>query len=226
MNIRDVKLGTRFELYVNGIEENQMNTIYISQLEEVIDSNHIIISAPIHEGFVIFVSIGSNIEVVFFDGKGLYTFKGIVRDRGRKGNILVLTVEIVSEITKIQRREFFRFEWVANVKFRVVKDKHGSYQKGETQFINALTRDISGGGIGIITNVKQSMGDIVELELELEEGQTISALGQIVRSVIYDNDLTKYDVGIMFYDINPKDRERIIKFIFSKQIKQIQKGMV
>lgn len=225
MDIKDIKLGTKFELTVIDSYNNHSDKIYISQLEEILDSNTIIISTPIHEGNIVPISVDSHIRIVFFHTKGLFTFNGIVRSRGRRDNILILKVEAETKLKKIQRRNFFRFEWLMNVKFRVIEDENKRYAEGETPYIDTYIRDISGGGVALITTEKQNIGTIIEIQLNLD-GDIMTVIGEVVRAEIYENDKNKYEIGIKFIDITQRDRDRIVKFIFHKQIKLMQKGMV
>lgn len=228
MKVKDIQLGTKLDIVVCDCTGKEIEPHYVSQLEEIVDSRTIIIAAPIFEGEIISIKLGSTLSIVFYDENGIYSFKGKVERHGQKGNIFVLKVTVLSELKKTQRREYFRFSWVMPVKYRVVKSVKSSQTEEsiEQPFIEALTRDISGGGIGISTNVQHQVNDVVEIELELEGGKNIKALGKVMRSKVFDKEIPRYDTGIIFENIYSRDRDEIIKFIFEKQIKLKQKGMV
>ncbi|MBZ4645881.1 MAG: hypothetical protein PWR27_28 [Petroclostridium sp.] len=225
MDVKDIKLGTKLELVVYDYNGMEIKPTYVSQLEEVLDSGDIVIAAPIHEGKIIYLSVGSKIKINFFDSKRLFSFMGEVTARAKRENIVMLKIAVRSKLTRIQRREYFRFEWALPVKLRVLGPAGAENKITANPFVDALTKDISGGGLGLLTNEHYQINDIVELELDLE-GKKICTYGKVVRSVIYEHDNKKYDTGIIFKEIKMRDRDAIIKFIFDKQIKLMQKGML
>ncbi|MDK2798562.1 MAG: hypothetical protein PWP27_114 [Clostridiales bacterium] len=225
MNIKDIKLGNKFELIVYNTSGEETKPSYVSQLEEVIDSKTILISAPIFEREIIPIPIATKIKIIFLHDKGLFSFKGLVKGREKRDNLILLRVTVISDFIKIQRREYFRLNWIMPVKIKKVQASVSSNESQKEDFYEVITKDISGGGVGLISNHFFSVNDIVELHLDLEN-KKICTRGKIVRSAVYDQDSSKYDIGIVYKGINMKDRDAIIKFIFDKQIKMIQKGLV
>lgn len=83
------------------------------------------------------------------------------------------------------------------------------------------TKDISGGGICLLIERKESVdiGDTLQLEFNLPSGETIHSKGRAVwldKFAIGDiNNNMHYEVGIEFLDISDKDREAIKRYVFS-----------
>ncbi|NLY42480.1 MAG: hypothetical protein GX066_00570 [Clostridiaceae bacterium] len=228
MNIRDVSIGTKLELTLYDIRGKEKETTYVSQLEEILNSEQILIAAPIYQGRFIYVPRGSRLKVVFPHEVGLFSFYGEIDGYRKKGNVIVYKLRITTEITKIQRREYYRFNCVVPVKIRVVSsadDNDDNNREDSRSFVNELARDISGGGIGFFSNRVYNMDEVLELEVDIE-GNIIKTLGKVVRCRLLNDEKNLYDVGIVYKDINERDRDVIIKFIFDKQVKLIQKGML
>lgn len=226
MDIKEVAIGTKLELTVYDYFGKVREPVFISQLEEKLEDGSIVIAVPIHEGNLVPIAIKSEMEVFLNHSKGLFVFRGVVLGRGMRQNVHVMRVEIVSDFVKIQRREYFRFTWLMPVTFRILESETDAEKGEQSPLIRAVARDISGGGVGLITNTRQNLNDIVEVELPLESDKKLVLKAKVIRSIILDADKTKYDTGIEFIDIRPREREVIIRFIFDKQSKLIQKGMV
>jgi len=78
----------------------------------------------------------------------------------------------LSEIRKIQRRDFFRFDCSIPISYRVVeKDRINILQR---RFIKSYTRDISGGGVCIRLKERIETGELLECELFLNDFNKVS----------------------------------------------------
>ncbi len=226
MKLKDITVGTKIEVIAHNRSGEEVKPSFISQVEEIGDHNTILISAPIYEGRIIPFHTDTVLKIVFCHQNGFYSFKGKVEGRGRKKNVIVLQIQIVSEFNKIQRREYFRFNCILPIKYRVVDEEDMMDDENNTTFHEGLTRDISGGGLGIITKNRQQLDDIIEFQLDLKDDSNITGYGKVVRSRLSERDITRFDTGILFSDISKIDREKIIQFIFKQQIKLKQKGML
>ena len=88
-----------------------------------------------------------------------------------------------------------------------------------------MTNDLSGGGIKITFNRGLKEGTRVELSFELERGEVINALGEIVRTEKVGEGNDRYWLAIKFTDILESDRNKIVKFVFKKQVELRKKGI-
>ncbi len=225
MKLTDIAVGTKLEIIAYNRSGKEVKPSFISQVEEIGD-NTMLIAAPIYEGRIIPFHTDTVLKIVFCDLKGFFSFRGKVEGRGRKKNVIILQIQVVSEFNKIQRREYFRFDCVLPIRYRVVDEEEMMEEENNTPFHEGLTRDISGGGLGIITKDRQLINEIVEFQLELKNDSSISGYGKVVRSRLSERDITRFDTGILFTGISKINREKIIQFIFKQQIKLKQKGML
>lgn len=116
MTPKEIKVGTRLEFeMLNKNGEKQGNT-FISQLLEHQSDGSMIIYAPISEARVVYVPTGITVRLTFVHYlHGLLGFKALVRAKEYKGNIAILIIEPDETIEKIQRREHYRLDVVADV---------------------------------------------------------------------------------------------------------------
>ncbi len=115
----------------------------------------------------------------------------------------------------IERRKYFRLKINVNLKWKK-KDE----SKTESEEVNqGLTKDISGGGICLMTYKKLASGEKLDLEIALPTGRVIRSLGMVVWvSEIESPEASgqkRHDAGIEFLDISATDREEIKNFVFN-----------
>lgn len=88
---------------------------------------------------------------------------------------------------------------------------------GDKSVINALTKDISPGGIRIMTNVLLPVGTLLKLEIVLSQRRRrLHATGAVrwARSV-YEEEL--YEMGIEFDHITPEDKMLLLEHTYRKK---------
>lgn len=228
MKANELNPGTKLEIevldYTMGATET--NKYYVSEFEWAEGENVICVAAPIHEGRYLTVPSGTSMNVYINCKSEFYKVKAILIDRLVKEGLPIYRLNIESEIEKIQRRQFFRFDCVLDIKCREVEMINNTAVP-KSKFSNGLTRDISGGGtcLALVEGIEQ--GKFIECELQLTENKSIKFYGTIVRSFKTDSDSkNKYEAGVEFYNIDNRSRETIISFIFEEQRKLRKKGLI
>lgn len=226
MDINGIELGSKMELELYNINGEIIKPLLISQLEFADDETTAYLAAPIHEGVIYPVHIGTLMNVYTSLRADLYKFKARVTKRGIKDNIPFLKIEILSEFEKIQRREFFRFEHSVPIKYRVVDSLKREYGD-DTPYKNTITRDLSGGGVCILLEERVDRDEYVECEIPIEKGRSIKFTALVVRLTKRKPDEKYiYEIGTIFKKIDFRDREALISFIFQEQRKLIKKGLI
>lgn len=191
-----------------------------SDIVKVLNDSIISISTPIYKGTIYPISVGSNVTIVFNkDSKGKFYFIGEIIDRKKKGNLTVLFVKKYSDIRHFQRRDFYRLSILLNINLEIIEN-------GVTvKTVPAISKDISGGGLRIITKEKIQKHTAVKCIIYIDD-EAIEALGKIVRCDPMPDSILKYDVGVSFTAIDEKNRSKIISFVFDSQRKIIKKGLI
>ncbi|MDI9499722.1 MAG: PilZ domain-containing protein [Acetivibrionales bacterium] len=229
MELADIGTGTRLELEPEGYTDSDTRPVYVSSFEWVESDGTAAITAPIFEGRIMPLEKGSVYNVYFLKRQGkllsLYSFRAAIRERLVIDNLHLLLIEQLDSIEKIQRRSFFRLDCYLDVKYRVLrslKDRNNS----EIPFRKTITSDMSGGGIRILLDERLEPGTYVECELFGENNQKIRFFGKIVRfERTGDAGRYRYATGVAYVDIDEKEREAVIKYIFREQRKLLRKGV-
>ncbi|WP_432400529.1 flagellar brake protein [Wukongibacter sp. M2B1] len=212
-----LKLGENIEIEIdNGESFLKMKSTIIS----VINDNRISIAMPIYKGKIYPIATEEKIDIVFNKmNKGKFYFTGEVVSRMEKDNIKILLVKKISDIKHFQRRDFFRLNIVLNMDLEVIEN--GSPIKT----ISAISKDISGGGIRVITKEKLSKHTVVKCIIKLDN-DVVEPFGKVIRCAPQADSIIKYDVGICFTTIDESIRSKIISFIFKNQRKLRKKGLI
>lgn len=223
MKVTELKTGTKLELEVFDFNNEKINPNFSSQFEVALDEKTAIVAAPIYEGNIYPMRIGWHMNVYFRIKNVLCTFKAVVLKRETIDNIAYLRIGLTSEIEEIQRRNYFRFECSVPVKYRVLESENipdeESDEEKEKQMKPAITADLSGGGVCIRLNEKIEVNKEIEGELDFGEGnRKINFTAKVVRCTKLTGNLKyEYEIGTLFKQLENRDREYIIRFIFKEQ---------
>lgn len=226
MNFSNIKAGVKLELEIYNNLDERIDNIFISQFEWAVNDDVAYIAAPIVEGNIYPVRLGSIMNGFYINKDDLYKFKAVVLDRTVRDNLAYLKIELKSDIEKLQRRQFFRFDYSVPIKFRVVSSMNPEVNE-KTPFIKSITRDLSGGGLCILLEEKININEQLECELPVNNDRVVRFFGKVTRSSKRDpEEKYKFEIVVSFRKIEYKDREAVIGFIFEEQRKLRKKGLI
>jgi c-di-GMP-binding flagellar brake protein YcgR len=214
---RELPIGTKIEMTVIDPLKGNIDIGFISQIEDFAEENVLKISAPIFRTEIYPISTNSKIEAfLFYKSSIVYKIVGYVINRTVVDNIALLELKVTEDITRIQRREFFRFE--CNVPIAIFLDEQANIMQGRTL-------DISGGGLSCITSKGMQIDSNINGRIYLDDN-ALEFSGKVIRSnenII--NDSINYISSINFSNLSGKDREKIIAFIFNNQRTLLKRGL-
>jgi c-di-GMP-binding flagellar brake protein YcgR len=119
------------------------------------------------------------------------------------------------DIVKIQMRSFVRLNVHLGIKVEL----------GDRMSVNALTKDISGGGIQFLLPKPLSIGEDTKITLPLSEKTMVEAKGEVVRIIPPPLESGHYGIGVKFTAIDERARDGIIKYIFRQQVQRRMQGL-
>jgi len=210
---------------------NALETLFVNQYVEIEDQKGHMLLGQIEKIDQVSMRVGSIISkqrvpisdlvsqevfVFFRDLKGnRFQFKARVIAQSEKSlPILELALPSPNEVLLVQRREYFRVQ--TKVKFEIE-------MPGQGERIELETHDISGGGLAFLCEKppfeeKQS-GLKGKLCISIKNEMTIIPFSARVVYVRQHNDKL-FRVALKFTDIRESERNKVIKFCMSEQIKQ------
>ncbi len=203
------------------LKENKKK-YYSSQILDIIDKNTFIISGPMYQKSLIFLHLKENIDIIYIKkGRGRYKFSAKVQERKMK-NIYNIEIVKVGDIGKVQQREYYRFNIGISVE-KIYKTKIGHEEKNIKE--NCTTKNISGNGMKLMCNFKHNIGDKIICNFHIMD-VFLSIKSKVIRIAKIDAFDFKYAIGVKFLDIEDKERDIIVKYIFKQERILRRKGMI
>jgi len=133
-----------------------------------------------------------------------------------------IEIKLGSESDKTERREFLRCECSLPIRFALVDDITANAPEAQDQRPKPLNegtvKDIGGGGLRFITNVEVENGDNIKFLLLLD-GEYLIIVGKILHKYKVSMSLAKFQYRVVFLDILPMDREKIVRFVSNEHQK-------
>jgi c-di-GMP-binding flagellar brake protein YcgR len=221
MNFRHIGIGTKIELELFDRNGDVVKPILVSQYETFDEKANLIeIHVPFLEGKIYSIHPGTLMNIIFSKDNDTYMFKAQAVSREMQGPIAIQIVRPVSAIERIERRSFFRMDCRLNINYRIIKVPKDD---DADNFTEAVTRDISGGGVCIIADSMIDKGTMIEGYIQLK--RDIRFIGTVVRTVkVREEGRFVYDIGVEFKEIENWDREHIISYVFETQRERLKRG--
>lgn len=188
--------------------------VYDSRIEDI-KNDEIRITTPTLKGVPFPVYQNIEVEVSFINEKGRFSFKTKVLGR-IVDKIPLIQIQKPDFIFRKELRKYFRVGARLKIKFRNInyKLKNGQPDIERTEQ-SAIIKDISGGGFRFVTDATITEGQAMEV-FEIEGIEIKNDV--ICRVVSIYNNADKTDAGAEYISIKELDRDKIIKYVFQRQI--------
>lgn len=206
--------------------------VYKSMIQEIHENGDIDISMPMEEGKYVLLHLGIRFEFVFYAQSNLYRAVGQVKERFKTNNIYMLKIELKTQLSKFQRREYYRFPCVMDMKYyHLAKDYSGiddteqilemiQDEAPELPEKVATILDISGGGARFVSEEKFESNQFVLMELQLVSesmNKEYCIKGRVVSWKKLEAAEPRYETRIEFVMKDNRVREDIIRYIFEEE---------
>jgi c-di-GMP-binding flagellar brake protein YcgR len=242
-----LKVGDRIELksiYQVRVTDTDAKT-YQSQVLDIIDDYRMNIAVPIESGHLVPLEVGSRYELSFLTNNGLYMCKCEIKNRLKQNNVFYLVLDIISELKRDQRRQYFRLEKIIPLKYRVISelemrlryfmekkaykdDREKRLVTEKLEQLEGMMQDgtivnVSGGGIKFSSMIRHENGTVILVRFYLEQELFIEAEAKIIGVNEVVNQRGKMEYRCEFRKIKKEVRENIVRYIFSEERRQRQK---
>lgn len=237
-NIVDIGAKTDIRVVSQVERSAQMGEeihIYKSQVYEVLDNGEIELLMPSEGGRLILLPLGIRYEFVFYTKNGLYKANGQIKERYKADNRYMLRIELNTQLSKFQRRQFYRLECVIDMTYFNITKEQADFPTVEavieslrdSEFFSkqkkACIVDISGGGVRFISGEKNPSDSYMLMIMMLNNGIAekqylitghIISCERVEHSDVRD---IKYENRVEFLLKDRRMQEDIIKFIFAEE---------
>ena len=233
-----ISIGDKIELQAVSHEFDEKPgapvKVYHSEVNEIQSEDTIEIKMPMEKTKLILLPIDSEYDMVFYGSSGLFQCLGRIIDRYKSNNTYLLLVEMTSNLRKYQRREFYRLRCALEMHARALREDE--IQTVESRMPYSLANDlplkesvivdISGGGLRFVSTHAFKQGSLLYCCYHLMNGgehKKYEVISKVISCIELDNRPGTYEHRVQYYDIDPVEREEIIKYIFEEERKSRQK---
>ena len=207
---------------------------YKSSVYDILDDGRLEFLMPMEHQKLILLPVDGEYDVCFFSNGGMYRANVRIADRQKVNNTYIVVAEMLTNLHKLQRREYYRFNCIIDMNVRVLTDQEvDSLAKGlilpvsEKMMMRGVIVDISGGGLRFVSREFHQQGSIIMMKFLLPI-QEVEKPFLVAAKVIYSGPIekreTEYENRVKFEFISSATREEIIKYIFNAERKNRKNG--
>lgn len=207
---------------------------YRTSVYDILDDGRLELVMPMEKTKLVLLPVDGEYDVCFFSHGGMYRADVRIVDRQKINGTYILVVEMISNLHKFQRREYYRFNCVIDMTAReMTRQELDAFAKGytylipETDMVRGVIVDISGGGTRFVSRQKFNEDSIIMMCFELPiMGRERSFLlaAKVIYSGEIENRKNEYENRVKFEFIDTTTREEIIKYIFDEERKNRKNG--
>jgi c-di-GMP-binding flagellar brake protein YcgR len=180
----------------------QIYTTYITE----IGRETLTIAVPISRGRFVFFPMGQRLKIWLPGSFALYTFTSMVVGKIRYPS-LQLVIKYPTEVIRCQRRRYVRLEILIPATVEL-PGSPGDCPRG-------YVVDLSAGGAKLVMNKGCNPG--TEIKLTLLKAPYLKTEGRVLRSAPVEGNRGRWEWAVEFIGISDRERDNIVKFIFTKQ---------
>lgn len=203
--------------------------LYKTTVYDVEENGVIKIMMPMEKTKLVLLPIEGEYEVCFFTASGMYRGNVRILNRDKIENSYVLITELTTNLSKFQRREFFRFSCVLETEVKNISENEAqSIGKkleqlvSEDNMLRAVIVDISGGGLRFVSRQAYEENSLIYTKFRLPFGdheKEFRVAGRIICNNKLKNRTDEYENRVKFTYLDNITREEIIKYIFNEERK-------
>lgn len=181
-------------------------------LETVVEGNQIVLKAELPHANKPLKPTELVQVVTYKDSSGIVKLEGIIEKMSVYGKDAIIHVTLKSDAEQIQRRSFFRLPLYREI----------SIEDPQNKTLDALTQNISAGGLRCLVPLNISPGSLIKVSVRL--GSEVFVLKAEVLETLPSNlKRPQFVIRVAFIEIDEKDQSRLMSVIFSEQCKQKKK---
>lgn len=233
-----VSVGNKIELQsidrVEDTGDGNGKKVYISKVYDILSEDTMEILMPMEQTKLILLPVDSEYDLIIYQESGLYQCLARVIDRYKSNNVYILVVELVSNLRKYQRREYYRFSCALEMCARNLEEEELEAVENKLPYTltpglplkQSIIVDISGGGLRFLSSQRYEPGSMLYITYNLQKGyenKKYEIIGKVLSDKELENRKGTYEHRVQYYDMNSKVREEIIKYIFEEERKNRRK---
>lgn len=200
---------------------------YSTKVYTVISDDKVELMMPMEKTKLILLPVDGEYNLCFYTESGLFQCYARIYDRYKSNNVYVVALELTSNLRKHQRREYYRFSCVIDMKARELKKEEAESLSTNQPILvpglplrRSLICDISGGGMRFITDLLYEEDSYIYCYFPLKFGGTLKeyeTVCKILSAKEVENRPGEYEHRAQYVNLDRDSREEIIKYIFEEE---------
>ncbi len=180
-----------------------------------VSGSEVALTVPVKDGYFHPLAKDTRLEVFFYGGSGRYFFRTTVLGRILLDNKPVIVCSMPLSLTRTERREFYRVDTLFHVKILITEL---TAERVTTDTYNALCVDISGGGMQLDAEHSKAIPLKLNEICDIDFCEALEGMGRAKGMAVRRPAAGKTGWGIKFTKISDSDRDKIIRYVFKKQL--------
>lgn len=224
-------VGNRTKLG-SGLEEE--NKVYSTRVSNVESDDTMELLMPMEQTKLILLPIDAEYSVILYTKSGLYQAFVRVADRYKSDNMFLVEVDLISNLRKYQRREFYRFSCALEMCARNLEEEEISALEKKMPLSLQPNRpikrsvivDLSGGGLRFMSNQLYETDSLIYCSYTLVKAgvqKNYEIVGKVLSVRQLENRPGVYEHRVQYINMEESVREEIISFIFEEERRSRQK---
>jgi c-di-GMP-binding flagellar brake protein YcgR len=217
ISTRNLSIGQKVSVFIPGQRTESFGAV-VTHLGEFW------FTVRLTEDFTGVVNLAGTEKILAFlrQGDAAYSVTAKVREFAQSDEISFFHS---ARLSRNQNRQYMRLDVNLTLKYRFV-ERPGMYgERIPSDLFTAHTADISGGGVCLVADEPLAAGDIIMLAIYIP-GFTLNGIKSKVLKVIPMDSKgwgKLYRHLVQFVSIEPRQRERIVKYVFETHRATLQK---
>lgn len=215
-----IELGDK--LTISKTDEREFEHSYLSQVGDILGDDLILAHMPLYHDNLVQLPLGDGYTLLFHTKDELIEARGMILEYISQNGTDFIKVQY-RDCHPLQRRRFFRQSCYLNFTFiRIPKSDEEVFAEEEISVFRGIIKNISGGGIGFISNAKLSVGDQMSCHILLNN-IALNIKGCVRDIVLPEYPGDKYTYRVEFVDIDRPTQEQVIQYVYYLQLEMIKR---
>lgn len=201
---------------------------YQSKVIDIISEDRIEITMPMEKSKVVPLPVDGEYDLYFFTESGLYQCYARIVDRYKDNNVFVLAMDLISNLRKYQRREYYRLSCALEMNSRPLQKEEVRMAEAGRKEVRiqdlplkgCVIVDISGGGLRFIADYAYEADSLIMCKYRLvngKEDKEYSLVGKVLSVKEVENRPGTFEHRVQYLNMDMEEREEIIKYIFDEE---------
>lgn len=183
-----------------------------TKLQELISDTEFTVLQPTVKGVPLHVE-QRDITLAFYRTSGCYSFSARISPPFTQGSLRLCRVERVSEVKKIQRRQYYRLPIMLDVYLYEFDDKGALTEKRH----KAKTRDISEKSVAVSSFTRFDSETPLMAEIRMPDSKKLQIEAKVLRCIEPLKSTDPYDIVLLYTDPQ-RNGASLRRYIFQQQI--------